>query len=57
MKRQFSLDPDTHSHLAGRIVRFFDDARRTVAAANGVVTEIRDICYVVLPLLERFKSK
>ncbi|AIY02951.1 hypothetical protein ART_3352 [Arthrobacter sp. PAMC 25486] len=52
MKRQFSFDPDTLSHLADNIVLFFNDARRIVAAAKGFATEIRDICYVVSPPLE-----
>lgn len=48
MKRRFSFD---------NAEQMAHDLRRTAAAVKGFALEVREIYYVLSPLLERLKSK
>lgn len=57
MKRKFSGDATSETGFADRAARLADQGRMVAVAAKGFALEVREIYYIVAPLLEKLRSK
>lgn len=57
MKRRFSIDPATVTRIADGAEHLAHEGRRMAAAGTALALELREMYYVISPLLERSKSK